>query len=93
LNALSVQEVGAKTIFRCEECKYHREIEGVYREKIEINRPKEREQMAAELPEREVVCPLCSGTTAHYYQMQTRSADEPMTIFNTCTRCKHAWRE
>lgn len=28
-----------------------------------------------------------------YYTQQTRSADEPETIFVTCTRCNSTWRE
>ena len=27
-----------------------------------------------------------------YYQLQTRSADEPMTTFVTCLDCDHKWK-
>lgn len=34
------------------------------------------------------VCPL---SQAYFVQMQIRSADEPMTTFYKCTRCKNRW--
>ena len=34
--------------------------------------------------------PACRTT---YYQLQTRGADEPMTIFITCHECGRNWRE
>jgi DNA-directed RNA polymerase subunit M/transcription elongation factor TFIIS len=38
----------------------------------------------------------CSGckkkTNCDYYQMQTRSADEPMTTFVTCLECEKRWK-
>jgi transcription elongation factor S-II len=38
-------------------------------------------------------CPKCKARKANYYQRQTRSADEPMTIFLTCLMCRHRWRQ
>ena len=39
---------------------------------------------------------FCSGcktkTNCDYYQMQTRSADEPMTTFVTCLECDKRWK-
>ncbi|KAI8899383.1 transcription factor S-II, central domain-containing protein [Globomyces pollinis-pini] len=37
-------------------------------------------------------CGKCKGRRATYYQMQTRSADEPMTTFVTCTICYNRWK-
>lgn len=37
-------------------------------------------------------CGRCSSTTVTYYQLQVRSADEPMTSFCTCVSCGHRWR-
>jgi hypothetical protein len=38
------------------------------------------------------LCTRCSKRECTYYEMQTRSADEPMTIFITCLNCGKHWR-
>jgi transcription elongation factor S-II len=37
-------------------------------------------------------CRKCRSKKCTYYQMQTRSADEPMTIFVTCLECGTRWK-
>ena len=37
-------------------------------------------------------CGKCKSTKTSYYQMQTRSADEPMTTYVTCKGCGHRWK-
>ena len=37
-------------------------------------------------------CRKCKGNQCTYYQMQTRSADEPMTTFVTCLLCSTRWK-
>jgi transcription elongation factor S-II len=38
-------------------------------------------------------CSSCKKKTkCDYYQMQTRSADEPMTTFVTCLECDRRWK-
>ncbi|XP_010252041.1 PREDICTED: transcription elongation factor TFIIS-like isoform X2 [Nelumbo nucifera] len=37
-------------------------------------------------------CGRCGQRKCTYYQMQTRSADEPMTTFVTCVNCNHHWK-
>ncbi|KAJ3215296.1 RNA polymerase II elongation factor [Clydaea vesicula] len=36
-------------------------------------------------------CGRCGKRRTKYYQMQTRSADEPMTTFVTCLACNNRW--
>lgn len=40
-------------------------------------------------------CPKCSHNRAFFMQIQTRSADEPMTTFYKCCNmaCAHRWRD
>jgi len=39
------------------------------------------------------LCTRCWKRECTYYEMQTRSADEPMTIFITCLNCGKHWRQ
>lgn len=36
-------------------------------------------------------CPRCGSAECRYFEMQTRSGDEPMTLFVSCTVCEHRW--
>ena len=38
-------------------------------------------------------CSRCKKSKCTYYQMQTRSADEPMTTFITCLNCGKNWKQ
>lgn len=38
-------------------------------------------------------CKKCRSKRCTYYEMQTRSADEPSTIFITCLNCGKNWRQ
>ena len=37
-------------------------------------------------------CKKCKSNKCSYYQMQTRSADEPMTTFVSCLSCGNRWK-
>lgn len=37
-------------------------------------------------------CGRCGQRKCTYYQLQTRSADEPMTTFVTCVNCNNHWK-
>jgi transcription elongation factor S-II len=37
-------------------------------------------------------CSKCKSDKTTYYQLQTRSADEPMTTFVTCMNCGKKWK-
>jgi DNA-directed RNA polymerase subunit M/transcription elongation factor TFIIS len=38
-------------------------------------------------------CKRCGKSKTRYWEMQTRSADEPMTIFIRCLNCGKEWRQ
>jgi len=45
-----------------------------------------------EVPEGILQCGRCKSRRVVWYQMQTRSADEPMTVFATCSECGKRWK-
>ena len=40
----------------------------------------------------EFTCNKCKSNNCSYYQLQTRSADEPMTTFVNCNECGKKWK-
>ena len=40
----------------------------------------------------EFTCFKCKASKCTYYQLQTRSADEPMTTYVTCINCGNRWK-
>lgn len=54
--------------------------------------PKELIQEKKEVSEGIFRCGKCKTYKTTYYQMQTRSADEPMTTFVTCLNCNNRWK-
>jgi transcription elongation factor S-II len=38
-------------------------------------------------------CKRCGKSRTRYFELQTRSADEPMTIFIRCLNCGKEWRQ
>ena len=38
-------------------------------------------------------CRKCGSRSCSYYEVQTRSADEPMTQFITCLDCDNRWKQ
>ena len=45
-----------------------------------------------ELPKTRVICPKCENREAYWWMQQTRSADEPPTLFYRCVKCSNSWR-
>lgn len=44
-------------------------------------------------PDGAFTCGSCKSKKTHFYQMQTRSADEPMTLFIQCLNCQRRWKQ
>jgi DNA-directed RNA polymerase subunit M/transcription elongation factor TFIIS len=40
-----------------------------------------------------VACPSCAYPQAYFKEIQTRSADEPATLFFKCAKCEFQWKE
>ncbi|KAK0089967.1 hypothetical protein PV325_004444 [Microctonus aethiopoides] len=99
-NALRVVEGSSGLRFSCISCPY---IFNITRKISTRNYPKLKEVddvlggLAAwkNVDSTEERCPKCSHNRAYFMQIQTRSADEPMTTFYKCcnSECGHNWRE
>ena len=57
-----------------------------------IQRDKYKYETTIEAATDTFTCRKCKSKKCTYYQMQTRSADEPMTTFVTCIDCGNRWR-
>ncbi len=49
-------------------------------------------ETTTEVPDGMLTCAKCGMSKTTSYEMQTRSADEPMTIFAKCLCCENRWR-
>ena len=45
------------------------------------------------VPTVQIICEKCKHDRAFYIEKQTRSADEPSTIFYKCVGCGFQWKE
>jgi len=56
-------------------------------------RAKEAMRSGEVIPEGILQCGRCKSKRVIWYQMQTRSADEPMTVFANCSECGKHWKQ
>ena len=70
--------------------------DGPYAKKMEerIHKELRKEYLKKEIKNQEgfFKCGRCKSNKTTYYQMQTRSADEPMTVFVSCLNCDRNWK-
>jgi len=57
-----------------------------------IKRDKNKFEVKLEAATDTFKCRKCHSNKCTYYQLQTRSADEPMTTFVTCIECENRWK-
>ena len=70
--------------------------EGAYAKQMEVKIHKELRKHAltkeAQNQEGFFTCNKCKSKKTSYYQLQTRSADEPMTTYVSCFNCGKNWK-
>jgi transcription elongation factor S-II len=66
-----------------------------WKESFELQQLREKNQLEGNrsMATDQFLCTRCWKRQCTYYEMQTRSADEPMTIFITCVNCGKHWRQ
>jgi len=66
-----------------------------WKESFEQQQIREKRQLEGDksMATDQFLCGRCHKRECTYYEMQTRSADEPMTIFITCLNCGKHWRQ
>ena len=86
------KEVNLKTIASMN---YYTLFESKWRDRIEHQKDIEKRQLEGNksLATDQFLCSRCHKRECTYYEMQTRSADEPMTIFINCLNCGKNWRQ
>jgi DNA-directed RNA polymerase subunit M/transcription elongation factor TFIIS len=65
-----------------------------WKELIELQQIKEENKYTPKIEAStdDFTCFKCKSKECTHYQLQTRSADEPMTTFVTCIRCSNRWK-
>jgi len=58
----------------------------------EMNRNKAAYEVTKVAMTDQIVCGKCKGRKISYYELQTRSADEPVTTYMSCLTCGNKWR-
>ncbi|KAJ5582162.1 DNA-directed RNA polymerase M/15kDa subunit [Penicillium sp. DV-2018c] len=106
-NALTISKADSNTRypmgvnrFECRVCPYEAPLDREYYEKKEMKQKEVDDVFGGkeEFANADSVatqCPAesCNGERAYFFQLQIRSADEPMTTFLKCTTCGARWRE
>jgi transcription elongation factor S-II len=61
---------------------------------VRIHEEMRKEYLTKEMKNQEgfFTCNRCKSKKTTYYQLQTRSADEPMTTFVSCLNCDKNWK-
>ncbi|KAI9597433.1 DNA-directed RNA polymerase III subunit RPC10 [Syncephalis fuscata] len=99
-NVLLVRTDRSPHEFFCQTCPYKHPIETAVGDRTNFQRKEVDDVLGGAKAWENVdstpeTCPKCEHTRAYYMQIQTRSADEPMTTFYKCCNhaCGYQWRE
>ena len=86
-NEISLKDICSMNYYDLYSSKWKDSIE--QQKNIEKRQLEGNKQMATD----QFLCTRCFKRECTYYEMQTRSADEPMTIFINCLNCGKNWRQ
>ncbi|MEM5875485.1 MAG: transcription factor S [Candidatus Aenigmatarchaeota archaeon] len=97
---MSVIEEKGKKYLKCSRCGYKEEAKRekfILKEEIVEDENKKlivfkKDEDLKQLPTTKIDCPKCGYEEAYWWMQQTRSSDEPPTIFYKCKKCGYSWR-
>ncbi|KAG9299185.1 hypothetical protein G9A89_013833 [Geosiphon pyriformis] len=99
-NMLLVQSGYNGQQFYCQTCPYNFRIREPIKSETRLKRKEVDDVLGGEegwknVDSTDATCPKCEHKRAYFMQIQTRSADEPMSIFYKCCNhtCQHQWHE
>lgn len=98
-NMLLVEYDGVGDLrYFCQTCPYIYKIDRKLSKKVPLKRKEKDDVLGGDeewknVAQTEATCPECNNHKAYYQELQTRSADEPATLFFKCVKCGHQWRE
>lgn len=82
--------------FFCNTCPYVFGIDQKISKKAALERKQVDDILGDEVFENaqqtEAKCPECGHDRANFFQLQTRSADEPSSTFYRCMKCASKWK-
>lgn len=91
---------GSEMFFCCKSCPYRHPLHQEVRYPLKLETKKVDDILGgaeawANVDKVQVVCGKCRHNEAFFVEFQTRSADEPATIFYKCAnlQCNHRWKE
>lgn len=89
-----------RTHLFCQSCPYDFPVQVTFTVSKSVQKKKADDVLGgadawADVQQTSTLCPKCSNDKAYFMQLQTRSADEPMTTFYKCAslKCKYRWKE
>lgn len=97
---MTIVEEKGKKYLKCTKCNYKEEAKRekmVLKEEIVEDENKKlfvfkKGEELEQLPTTKIDCPKCGNEEAYWWIQQTRSSDEPPTIFYRCKKCGYSWR-
>uniref|UniRef100_A0A7S3IJY3 DNA-directed RNA polymerase subunit n=1 Tax=Strombidium inclinatum TaxID=197538 RepID=A0A7S3IJY3_9SPIT len=100
-NLLLTEKTATDFRFYCKTCPYIYAVEEKLNVKMKLDRKeiddvlggKEAWENVDRTDVQQCVNNKCSSKRAFFMQIQTRSADEPMTVFYRCVECHVQWKE
>ena len=95
---IAVEKVQGLHYQKCSSCPYVFEISSTISKQVTLERKEVDDVLGGEdawknVQKAAAVCESCGNKEAYFREIQTRSADEPATLFFRCTKCAKVWKE